>query len=201
MNFFCFFFSSRRRHTRWPRDWSSDVCSSDLRERAGEDLARQVLGVARLAEPVEEVTVDAVDVLVVQLGERCAVTAARAVDDVGDRAPCDRSLGCGEGRHVSARDLYRHSFRSLPAPKPRACRSRSCETAGVAPSRWPYQMGGSRVCRRARAVRRTSVPLFGTSRVDQQYFFFANAIQPDRNASGVTPRIAGRFLFGSARSL
>src|SRR5207253_5255525 len=36
-------FSSRRRHTRWPRDWSSDVCSSDLtplgsarwRQRAG----------------------------------------------------------------------------------------------------------------------------------------------------------------------
>src|SRR5690625_7114451 len=29
---FGFFFSSRRRHTRWPRDWSSDVCSSDLSE-------------------------------------------------------------------------------------------------------------------------------------------------------------------------
>src|SRR6266498_2720010 len=27
----CFFFSSRRRHTRCGRDWSSDVCSSDLR--------------------------------------------------------------------------------------------------------------------------------------------------------------------------
>src|SRR5439155_7575630 len=27
---YLFFFSSRRRHTRWPRDWSSDVCSSDL---------------------------------------------------------------------------------------------------------------------------------------------------------------------------
>src|SRR5690625_4584951 len=27
---FPFFFSSRRRQTRWPRDWSSDVCSSDL---------------------------------------------------------------------------------------------------------------------------------------------------------------------------
>src|SRR5690625_6770967 len=27
---FRFFFSSRRRHTRWPRDWSSDVCSSDF---------------------------------------------------------------------------------------------------------------------------------------------------------------------------
>src|SRR5690348_17449891 len=26
----CFFFSSRRRHTRWTGDWSSDVCSSDL---------------------------------------------------------------------------------------------------------------------------------------------------------------------------
>src|SRR5690606_39712988 len=30
-----FFFSSRRRHTRFSRDWSSDVCSSDL-------LARQL---------------------------------------------------------------------------------------------------------------------------------------------------------------
>src|SRR5947209_15963612 len=28
--FFFFFFSSRRRHTRYWRDWSSDVCSSDL---------------------------------------------------------------------------------------------------------------------------------------------------------------------------
>src|SRR5438046_6465026 len=28
--FFCFFFSSRRRHTRLVSDWSSDVCSSDL---------------------------------------------------------------------------------------------------------------------------------------------------------------------------
>src|SRR5690606_41060908 len=30
---FCFFFSSRRRHTRFSRDWSSDVCSSDLAYR------------------------------------------------------------------------------------------------------------------------------------------------------------------------
>src|SRR5690606_10471963 len=28
--FYVFFFSSRRRHTRFSRDWSSDVCSSDL---------------------------------------------------------------------------------------------------------------------------------------------------------------------------
>src|SRR5204863_6428908 len=31
--FFFFFFSSRRRHTRSLRDWSSDVCSSDLLDR------------------------------------------------------------------------------------------------------------------------------------------------------------------------
>src|SRR5438270_9357062 len=30
---FFFFFSSRRRHTRFDCDWSSDVCSSDLRAR------------------------------------------------------------------------------------------------------------------------------------------------------------------------
>src|SRR6266508_6108493 len=36
-----FFFSSRRRHTRWPRDWSSDVCSSDLLEdREAHDAGR-----------------------------------------------------------------------------------------------------------------------------------------------------------------
>src|SRR3712207_289166 len=29
-DWFLFFFSSRRRHTRYWRDWSSDVCSSDL---------------------------------------------------------------------------------------------------------------------------------------------------------------------------
>src|SRR2546429_4456739 len=32
--FVYFFFSSRRRHTRCSRDWSSDVCSSDLENAA-----------------------------------------------------------------------------------------------------------------------------------------------------------------------
>src|SRR5439155_12110626 len=35
-------FSSRRRHTRWPRDWSSDVCSSDLYTDANRMDAEQV---------------------------------------------------------------------------------------------------------------------------------------------------------------
>src|SRR5690606_40833582 len=32
-----FFFSSGRRHTRFSRDWSSDVCSSDLAATTRED--------------------------------------------------------------------------------------------------------------------------------------------------------------------
>src|SRR6266487_4900233 len=38
-----FFFSSRRRHTRWTGDWSSDVCSSDLGGLLGE-VDRVALG-------------------------------------------------------------------------------------------------------------------------------------------------------------
>src|SRR2546428_13440483 len=34
-----FFFSSRRRHTRSDRDWSSDVCSSDLESDIADQLA------------------------------------------------------------------------------------------------------------------------------------------------------------------
>src|SRR3712207_3780029 len=37
----CFFFSSRRRHTRYWRDWSSDVCSSDLGVAALEVAAQR----------------------------------------------------------------------------------------------------------------------------------------------------------------
>src|SRR2546426_11505502 len=35
-----FFFSSRRRHTRLQGDWSSDVCSSDLRGETAQELQR-----------------------------------------------------------------------------------------------------------------------------------------------------------------
>src|SRR5438034_9469919 len=40
MTFVFFFFSSRRRHTRSLCDWSSDVCSSDLRPEALNELAQ-----------------------------------------------------------------------------------------------------------------------------------------------------------------
>src|SRR5438270_14092824 len=39
-----FFFSSRRRHTRFDCDWSSDVCSSDQAERLAADLGAEQLG-------------------------------------------------------------------------------------------------------------------------------------------------------------
>src|SRR5690606_39342205 len=39
-----FFFSSRRRHTRFSRDWSSDVCSSDLPRQAFRTVAWACLG-------------------------------------------------------------------------------------------------------------------------------------------------------------
>src|SRR5207253_7106678 len=38
-----FFFSDRGRHTIWPRDWSSDVCSSDLGYHANEEATREAL--------------------------------------------------------------------------------------------------------------------------------------------------------------
>src|SRR2546427_8712258 len=40
-----FFFSSRRRHTRFDCDWSSDVCSSDL---VGDMVRRQIAGATAL---------------------------------------------------------------------------------------------------------------------------------------------------------
>src|SRR2546430_5767962 len=60
---FCFFFSSRRRHTRFDCDWSSDVCSSDLElsgeralhelEQVGLEPQQDGLGL-RVAEPAVE---------------------------------------------------------------------------------------------------------------------------------------------------
>src|SRR5258707_1749335 len=46
-----FFFSSRRRHTRYWRDWSSDVCSSDLAYPAHAAERRQVAGTDPRARP------------------------------------------------------------------------------------------------------------------------------------------------------
>src|SRR5690606_40250612 len=63
-----FFFSSRRRHTRFSRDWSSDVCSSDLDPERDGKLAAFLRGEGRVfvATSILErgVTVPDVDVIV-----------------------------------------------------------------------------------------------------------------------------------------
>src|SRR6267143_4991362 len=48
-----FFFSSRRRHTRWNCDWSSDVCSSDLARYVGDSCAICTASADVLAEMLE----------------------------------------------------------------------------------------------------------------------------------------------------
>src|SRR2546429_2003839 len=47
-----FFFSSRRRHTRCSRDWSSDVCSSDLGRLAADAVAPAQLAQRRTTAQV-----------------------------------------------------------------------------------------------------------------------------------------------------
>src|SRR6266436_813810 len=54
----CFFFSSRRRHTRCSRDWSSDVCSSDL-DSIGVDSPQEIARILRLPQPEIHVRRDA----------------------------------------------------------------------------------------------------------------------------------------------
>src|SRR5882757_10268901 len=54
-----FFFSSRRRHTRYWRDWSSDVCSSDLGDSVGqlepEPVEEETFGRGDVGGPDDEV--------------------------------------------------------------------------------------------------------------------------------------------------
>src|SRR5690606_40352040 len=56
-----FFFSSRRRHTRFSRDWSSDVCSSDLVGRDQLDIA---VGEGRVQQAMEDIGVVVGEVMV-----------------------------------------------------------------------------------------------------------------------------------------
>src|SRR5690606_41194789 len=81
-----FFFSSRRRHTRFSRDWSSDVCSSDLllSQRVSPKVAEQMMlnGVMYSSDELHKMGI--VDVLVPK-GE--GVRAVHEVIQIG-RASC-----------------------------------------------------------------------------------------------------------------
>src|SRR6185295_6681959 len=67
-----FFFSSRRRHTRYWRDWSSDVCSSDLL------AAQDKLHVAALRRAAEETAAVEARLRTEKEREVAALQAARA---------------------------------------------------------------------------------------------------------------------------
>src|SRR5690606_40996657 len=92
-----FFFSSRRRHTIFSRDWSSDVCSSDLRgHAAGQSLpvGREV-GEVRLDLDALVLLLEQLDGLLVEVG---AVLVAPPFEADGDRV-----VGGARGAVVAAR--------------------------------------------------------------------------------------------------
>src|SRR5690625_1350020 len=82
-----FFFSSRRRHTRWPRDWSSDVCSSDLH-----------------GGPVRATTV-----------ARAQCCCLRRREPTGSLCPVDRGAGGGPGADRLRGDLIGTSGHGVAA--------------------------------------------------------------------------------------
>src|SRR3989442_4866237 len=78
-----FFFSSRRRHTRCGRDWSSDVCSSDLA------TARSRAKTPTDALTIEELRKDLTDYC--SLGDRVVDQARRRILD-GEQVPASEKL-------------------------------------------------------------------------------------------------------------
>src|SRR5882762_11555080 len=81
MGLLFFFFSSRRRHTRFKCDWSSDVCSSDL---VGESLHRWRLDPACLTLELTESSIMSDPDHAMNVLERLrALTVRLSIDDFG----------------------------------------------------------------------------------------------------------------------
>src|SRR5690606_39713285 len=104
------FFSSRRRHTRFSRDWSSDVCSSDLLPAPGGRLGRLTRptrygsGSVVDVELVDDDVVGSVDVVVGAVV--VVVDAVVVVDSVLEVRSEERRVGKG-CRCGWARDAYK----------------------------------------------------------------------------------------------
>src|SRR6266536_2978596 len=84
-----FFFSSRRRHTRSTRDWSSDVCSSDLNPAAGETDERvPIAGKRQLEDDAQHAVVVVLDLGV----ETLAAFENQRLDRFDDRGTLEADV-------------------------------------------------------------------------------------------------------------
>src|SRR5712675_2839739 len=93
---FFFFFSSRRRHTRCSRDWSSDVCSSDLSPPA-------TLAIERECER-DAVRPNAEEVMLRTEPEFDGIVRWPIGGERVPRGRLDRFDGRGEGETATSRD-------------------------------------------------------------------------------------------------
>src|SRR2546422_1941864 len=103
---FVFFFSSRRRHTRCSRDWSSDVCSSDLLGLAEPFLWRGVAWVGEVmgaAYPEIVRERDRIIEVVRQEEEQFARTLDQGMRRIEEYA---QAQGAGRGRPIDGRFLF-----------------------------------------------------------------------------------------------
>src|SRR5207249_5975372 len=145
-----FFFSSRRRHTRSKRDWSSDVCSSDLQMQL---MVRALLSMNETPEPS-----DAADALALalchlqveqarrrfglpdqdssmKLAPQCVLPGCRAKFNPG----AQRVAGCRASYRRDDRSAVTNDHEDFPAPFFLAdCRCRSGGVrGGLRP--WSFQ--------------------------------------------------------------
>src|SRR5215203_323054 len=110
-----FFFSSRRRHTIYWRDWSSDVCSSDLDHPVGADAVTAVA----LQAAQRLVAVGARDPRV--LGEALVGAAPAVVADDGQRRR-EGPVLAGRAHLLGGRGLHvADEAGSCAAPSPMLC--------------------------------------------------------------------------------
>src|SRR5207249_7320338 len=93
----CFFFSSRRRHTRSKRDWSSDVCSSDLLTPAWPWLHDYLTGTAARVELLRLIQPTLfVSLVLVGAGFALGIWMYRKAGEIG-RASCRERVEIREG--------------------------------------------------------------------------------------------------------
>src|SRR5271167_17069 len=88
-----FFFSSRRRHTRSKRDWSSDVCSSDL--MTGVEVYRTAGADLKLGVSADQIAANAVGHLTKLPSLEVGLEEARQAGN------CDNGYSCAYAYNVS----------------------------------------------------------------------------------------------------